>query len=123
MKKGIATILMLALMMGITGCKENPDESIVKNKDLDNLIDEASNTENGGQEMEGYGADAEIINAERAKLDSLLAAYETAPDEITLTQFPTDNSYKSVFLQNNDNYGNCLRYRNSTIGYVASKGA
>lgn len=38
----------MIMVLGLSACQKSPDSSIVVNKDLDNLIDEAQNGENGG---------------------------------------------------------------------------
>ena len=43
MKKTGWIALGVLLAMGISGCQSNPDSSIVVNKDLDRLIEEARN--------------------------------------------------------------------------------
>lgn len=39
--------LGMAAVITLSACQKSPDSSIVKNKDLDNMIEEAGNTENG----------------------------------------------------------------------------
>lgn len=50
-------MLALGMVMTITlsACQSSPDSSIVKNKDLDNMIEEAQNTENGSSNVEDIG--------------------------------------------------------------------
>lgn len=38
----------MIMVLGLSACQKSPDSSIVVNKDLNNLIDEAQNSENGG---------------------------------------------------------------------------
>lgn len=38
----------MIMVLGLSACQKSPDSSIVVNKDLDNLIDQAQNGENGG---------------------------------------------------------------------------
>lgn len=38
----------MVMVLGLAACQKSPDSSIVVNKDLDNLIDQAQNSENGG---------------------------------------------------------------------------
>lgn len=45
MKKSLIVICMI-LVLTLYGCSENPDSSIITNKDFDNLIDQAENAEN-----------------------------------------------------------------------------
>ncbi len=49
-KSAVAYAVVLC-MLGITGCQKNPEESIVQNKDFDNMIDEAENTEDGSSDV------------------------------------------------------------------------
>lgn len=57
MKKNYIKKICLSLMSGVlcavyvTGCAKNPDSSIVKNKDMDNLIDEAKNPDKDSAEI------------------------------------------------------------------------
>lgn len=41
----------MILVLGLSACQKSPDSSIVVNKDLDNLIDEAQNGENGSMNV------------------------------------------------------------------------
>ena len=46
MKKKYGLIIGATMIIALTGCADNPDSAIIKNKDFDNLIEEAENTEN-----------------------------------------------------------------------------
>lgn len=50
-------MLALGMVMTITlsACQNSPDSSIVKNKDFDNMIEEAQNTESGSSNVEDIG--------------------------------------------------------------------
>lgn len=52
-KKARATILAagMVVVFGLSACQESPDSSIIVNKDMDNLIDEAQNGENGSSNV------------------------------------------------------------------------
>lgn len=253
MKRKLA-VLMAVVIFGITGCQKNPDSSIVKNKDFDNMIDSAQNTESGTSnvtDMAGnydtykttltddtlgvtvdVDAKVDIPNADKMSvirvqqkeieqelldkvidtlfagdklydgselnkwtkksiereiqfhkerlaeaeqsmtsedfemykqeiqrsIDDLESQYETAPAEVILTDYPSDGTlhtvqeylaqstdneyylwqkpmnengtiyygvndgaggvYASLYVQNNADYGNCLRYRRSKTGYM-----
>lgn len=241
--------------MLLWGCKKNPETDIVANKDFDNMVEQAENTEGQTTEVaelaenydtyqteildetmhvevnvdakvdipdtdqfsiyrveqteisqefldqvrdklagdvtfyEGYALEIETkesieaeINAYRdmikdidedislseeykqsyrdeyqASIDELQARYESAPDTVSVTEFPSDNklhsvselyasdstnkyyewqysitpnteiyygvndaadgNYLSLYAQNNPDYGNCLRFRKTKIGY------
>ncbi|MBQ9934767.1 MAG: hypothetical protein IJO70_02875 [Lachnospiraceae bacterium] len=45
MRKKHKLFIGLALILSLSGCADNPDDSIIQNKDFDNLIEEAENTE------------------------------------------------------------------------------
>ncbi|MBO5386518.1 MAG: hypothetical protein J6A59_00005, partial [Lachnospiraceae bacterium] len=45
MRKRFLMIVGTALLIGLSACADNPDSAIIKNKDFDNLIEEAENTE------------------------------------------------------------------------------
>ena len=104
--------------------------------------------------------DKEVYISEyQNNLNELQSQYETAPESIDYTTYPTDNqmhsitellaqdpdndyynwqngfdganasifyaindskngSYQSLYMQNNENYGNLLRYRSSKLGYI-----
>lgn len=254
MKRKLAAVLIAVTILGMTGCQKNPDSSIVKNKDFDNMIHSAQNTESGTSnvaEMAGnydtykttlkddtlgvtvdVDAKVDIPNADKMSVirvqqkeidkelldrvkDTLLAGeklydggalgkqtkksieqqiqewknelaaaeqdmapedfksyqqevqksidelegkYEAAPADVSLTDHPSDGklhtaqeylqqdpdndyylgqkqmnengtfyygcndgadgTYDSLYVQNNANYGNCLRYRRSKTGYM-----
>lgn len=254
MRRKLAAALIAVTILGMTGCQKNPDSSIVKNKDFDNMIDSAQDTESGTSnvaEMAGnydtykttlkddtlgvtvdVDAKVDIPDADKMSvirvqqkeieqelldkvIDTLLATdklydgsalgkktkksieqeiqmwkdqlaaaeqdmdpedfesykqevqksindleseYETAPADVTLTEHPSDGrlhtvqeylqqdpdndyylgqeqmnengtfyyglndgadgTYVSLYVQNNADYGNCLRYRRSKTGYM-----
>ena len=45
MRKRFLMLVGTALLIGLSACADNPDSAIIKNKDFDNLIEEAENTE------------------------------------------------------------------------------
>lgn len=55
-RKAAVTAIAMAFMMGLSGCQENPDSSIVVNKDMDKLIEQAQDDENsaGMEDMKQY---------------------------------------------------------------------
>lgn len=249
-KKVMAWMMSGILVFALAGCAENPEQSIVKEKNMDKMLEEAKNTDNTSsydevkEEMQQYEtyqthikdrklkvtvdveAKVEIPEVEklsvyrvRAKkisqkfldrvrtaltpetayydgnknnvqtmsviakeinvtekllreakaeksdmveeyeqeLKDLKEEYKTAPDKVTLTDYPLDNkiqsikklhennpgdtfcdwlyelhkdgdvfyglsdgkdgNYHSLFMQNSENYGNCLRYECSKYGY------
>lgn len=46
----------LLLVFSLAGCQKNPDSSLVVNKDMDNLIEQAQNTEGAAdiEDMRSY---------------------------------------------------------------------
>lgn len=50
MKKKL-TIPMMGIMVLLSACQKNPDSSIVKNKDLDNMIEQAGDNKNGSTDV------------------------------------------------------------------------
>ncbi|MBQ9934768.1 MAG: hypothetical protein IJO70_02880 [Lachnospiraceae bacterium] len=59
MKKRYVVIVGVAIILGLVGCADNPDDSIIQNKDFDNLIEEAENTEESVN-MEEMSQDVEV---------------------------------------------------------------
>ncbi len=239
--------LGMAAVITLSACQKSPDSSIVNNKDLDNMIEEAGNTENGSgsvAELAGnydtyqttitddslqvavnvdakvdipktnqmsvvrirqknltqdlldkvkeelvkgetlYDGSALSIRTREAveqeiqdwerelagtddaaykdeiqrEIDALQEAYENAPTEIALESYPSDGkihsvselyqkdqqnsyyawqqelnpngevyygvsdgkngNYLSLYVQNNENYGNCLRFGSDKHGYI-----
>jgi hypothetical protein len=55
-RKAAVTAIAMAFTMGLSGCQENPDSSIVVNKDMDKLIEEAQSDEDtaGLEDMKQY---------------------------------------------------------------------
>lgn len=54
MRKNARTMILAAgmvLVFGLSACQKSPDSSIIVNKDMDNLIDEAQNGENGSSNV------------------------------------------------------------------------
>lgn len=47
----------------LSGCQKNPDSSIVKNKDLDRMIEEAGNTENGSSSVADLAGEYDTYQA------------------------------------------------------------
>lgn len=53
----------MILVLGLSACQKSPDSSIVVNKDMDVLIDEARNGENGDVSVENVAQNYEIYQA------------------------------------------------------------
>ena len=57
-KKKYVIIMGIVLMLGLSACAENPDSAIIQNKDFDNMIEEASDTQES-VDMESMSQDVE----------------------------------------------------------------
>lgn len=88
-KKSIAIISIGLFLVSLSGCKESPDNSIIKNKDMDNLIEEANNTENGVVNFEdvkgNYDSYVKTINDEELKVDVTIDAKVDIPNVTQLS--------------------------------------
>lgn len=58
MRKKFGIILGMAMMLGLSGCADNPESSIIQNKDFDNMLEEAQDTEES-VDMEDMSQDVE----------------------------------------------------------------
>lgn len=128
-------------------------------KKIQNEKDEMNNLKIDGGEIASE-ADLEGHKAEyQERIDQYETDYEKAPDSISITDYPSDNKihtvkelndsspgddfyewqyelnpngeiywgvndgkdgeYISLYVQNNENYGNCLRYESTKNGYVS----
>lgn len=55
-KRIVGATAALVMALGLTGCQKSPDSSIVKNKDLDKLVEQAQDAENGGSDVSSVAA-------------------------------------------------------------------
>lgn len=261
-KRGMAILLTGVMLLSMAGCASSPDSAVVKEKNLDKMLEEAENTEDGVSSLQDVAEEVEKnydtyqtqiqddslgvtvnVNAKveipeveqlsvyrvsqkkidqdfldrvrealtpdskyyegrvlrvatkaeiakniqtakdamnnlevdgfeivdevtlesykeeyQTRIDQYEAEYESAPDSISLTDYPSDNQihtvqelydshpgddfyewqyelnssgevywgvndgadgeYVSLYMQNNENYGNCLRYESTKNGYV-----
>ncbi len=83
-------------IMSVTGCAKNPEKSIVKNKDMDNLIEEAKNTDGQGVEIDSiadkYDTYKTSIYDENLRCKVNVDAKVTIPHTSQLSVFRVGNS-------------------------------
>ena len=89
-KGGYAVLAILVVFsMLFTGCQENPDSSIVVNKDMDHLIELAGNTETGvtdvAETVEGYQIYQAQFEDESLKVSVTADALVDIPETETLS--------------------------------------
>ena len=63
-KKSSAFIMAFFMGLGLIGCQENPDKPIVQNKDLDKMIENAEDTENGVTDLTDIAENYETYQTE-----------------------------------------------------------
>lgn len=69
-KRYIVPAIIMAAATSISGCQKSPDSSIVKNKDFDNMIEQAGNTKNGSKNVDELAGEYDTYQT-TVKNDSL----------------------------------------------------
>lgn len=144
MKKKILIPLAVAAAISITGCQKSPDSSVVKNKDFDNMIEQAGDKNNGTDNVADLAGEYDTyqttvkndslhvtVNVD-AKVDipktsrmSVLRVRQKPIDQELLDKVKKELAgdvklYNGnvLFVQTTPDLGNCIRYSRDRHGYV-----
>jgi hypothetical protein len=83
-KKVVSVTLCAALMASLCGCQKNPEKSVVVHKNMDNLIEEAQDTENGivdvAEAVKNYDSYKTELSSDSLNVDVNVDAKVDIPD-------------------------------------------
>lgn len=96
-------VIATALAVCLCGCQKSPESSIVTNKDFDNMIDEAENTENGSSDVgslaENYDTYQTTIKDESLKVTVNVDAKVDIPETEKMSVFRvSQKNFDQAFL-------------------------
>jgi hypothetical protein len=90
-KKVISISLCAALIASLCGCQKNPEKSVVVHKDMDNLIEEAQDTENGtvdvAEAVKNYDSYETTLSSESLNVSVDVDAKVDIPDVSQLSVY------------------------------------